>query len=389
MAFVLAAGYSIHIRNGMAVGAILLLVAPTWSGLFIYFQSRHWLRSVAVVLTLSLVLLLGFTIVLLAFGSTSLVAFLWPSVAARSLRPHRPVCDRPPSHAHSFRVRASPMGTMVEGDRPHRPRCAIGTVYFRIDAVMLSQLDDLRAVGLYGIAYKFSHLLVFLPTAIMAPTFTLLVVSWPAQPAVLAQLQRCADTPCTHRRHAHRSVLRVRRSAHHCAVRVSLRGRGECRPPGRVRAGDPILYGAVHVDTHRRSKKRDLRRRERRRIAHQRRAEPGAHPALLVRRRGLATVATELLVLGHPGGRGGRSRRWGLSRGPQWSGIALAAATMLVAGLGAQKIMPWEAAALLASGITDRQSCTTSASTVRADCGCCRPCSNTWTTPRTSDRRRS
>jgi O-antigen/teichoic acid export membrane protein len=61
---------------------------------------------------------------------------------------------------------------------------AIGTVYFRLDAVMLSQLDDLRAVGLYGIAYKFSDLLAYLPAAIMAPAFTLLVRAWPEQPAM-------------------------------------------------------------------------------------------------------------------------------------------------------------------------------------------------------------
>ncbi|MGH9158095.1 MAG: polysaccharide biosynthesis C-terminal domain-containing protein [Acidimicrobiales bacterium] len=60
---------------------------------------------------------------------------------------------------------------------------AIAVAYFRIDSLMLSQLDTLESVGLYGVGYKFSDLAGFVAFAVCTPMFTLLVGSWPHDPA--------------------------------------------------------------------------------------------------------------------------------------------------------------------------------------------------------------
>jgi O-antigen/teichoic acid export membrane protein len=177
--FVVAAGYPDVVQRGMLLGGVMLLLSPTWNGLFLYFQAQHWLRSVAVASALSRVLLLAITITLIAVGTHSLVLFIWPSLAAEAFTlvalvviAQRHIHIRPVIEPRRW------LGWLKE-TVPIVLGAAIGTVYFRLDAIMLSQLDNLTAVGLYGIAYKFSDLLAFVPTAVMAPTFTLLVASWP------------------------------------------------------------------------------------------------------------------------------------------------------------------------------------------------------------------
>ena len=179
IAFTMLGGYSVPVQQAMVVGGVFLLLAPTWNGVFLYFQARHWLRSVAVISALSRVLLLAFTLALVAGGTDSLVLFIWPSLLAEAFIlvclvaiARRHIRIRPVIEPRRWLAWLKETLPIVLG-------AAIGTVYFRLDAVMLSQLDDLRAVGLYGIAYKFSDLLAFLPAAIMAPTFTLLVGAWP------------------------------------------------------------------------------------------------------------------------------------------------------------------------------------------------------------------
>jgi O-antigen/teichoic acid export membrane protein len=53
------------------------------------------------------------------------------------------------------------------------------TLYYNLDAVMLSKLDNFTAVGIYGVAYKFAVVVSALPLALMVPLLGLLVRSWP------------------------------------------------------------------------------------------------------------------------------------------------------------------------------------------------------------------
>jgi O-antigen/teichoic acid export membrane protein len=58
---------------------------------------------------------------------------------------------------------------------------SLATVYFRIDSVMLSKLDEdgLAAVGRYQYGYKFSDILAFVASALLGVVLPLLVRSWP------------------------------------------------------------------------------------------------------------------------------------------------------------------------------------------------------------------
>ena len=59
---------------------------------------------------------------------------------------------------------------------------ALVTIYYNIDAVMLSKLDTFRAVGIYGIGYKFAGIVNFVPQALTVAVLGLLVRSWPHDP---------------------------------------------------------------------------------------------------------------------------------------------------------------------------------------------------------------
>lgn len=184
IAFVFLGDYSDSVRKAMVVGGVLLLLSPTWNALYVYFQAHRRLRTVAVVVIVSRVLLLLFTLLLVVRGNRSPLAFMWPWVVAEAfilsvllLVAHRHVGVRLAFEPQRWKA-------WLKETIPIALGAAIGTMYFRIDAVMLSQLDALEAVGLYGIAYKFSDLLGFVPVAVMAPAFAELVRAWPSQPAM-------------------------------------------------------------------------------------------------------------------------------------------------------------------------------------------------------------
>jgi O-antigen/teichoic acid export membrane protein len=51
---------------------------------------------------------------------------------------------------------------------------AVGTIYFRADAVILSLLKDSHDVGIYGVAYRFFEMTIPFPAFFLAPVFPLL-----------------------------------------------------------------------------------------------------------------------------------------------------------------------------------------------------------------------
>lgn len=96
-----------------------------------------------------------------------------------------------------------PKGASVHADRARQllrdswPLFLSGiaiTVYMRIDQVMLGQLLDDSAVGLYSVAVRISEVWYFLPTIITASVFPALVATrqW-SEPEYYARLQRLFD----------------------------------------------------------------------------------------------------------------------------------------------------------------------------------------------------
>lgn len=192
MLFVVATGYDATIVQATAIASIPILLTPTWNGLFLYFQARHWLRSVALVNAISRVLLLALTLGLVVLGVRSLLPFLWPLVICEVFIlvtlvaiARRHIHLRPAIDLRKWRAWMKDAITISLG-------YAIGTLYYRLDTIMLSQLDTLQAVGLYGIGYKFSDLIGYLPVAVLAPVFALLVRAWPDHPAAFARTVRSA-----------------------------------------------------------------------------------------------------------------------------------------------------------------------------------------------------
>jgi O-antigen/teichoic acid export membrane protein len=71
---------------------------------------------------------------------------------------------------------------------------ALGTLYFKLDSIMLTLLLHGRtarvAIGTYQVGYKFSDLLAFVGPALIASTLPLLSRAWPAQPDEYRRLFR-------------------------------------------------------------------------------------------------------------------------------------------------------------------------------------------------------
>jgi O-antigen/teichoic acid export membrane protein len=84
-----------------------------------------------------------------------------------------------------FGRRSSPRGGWRLADSlPLALGFAIGTLYFRIDVVLLSLLDSVRSVGLYGVGYKIGDLVESVSIGLLSTAFVLFVRGWPAHAAL-------------------------------------------------------------------------------------------------------------------------------------------------------------------------------------------------------------
>lgn len=178
LGFVVVSGYEVEIVRATLVGGLMLLLAPTWNGLFLFFQSRHWLRSVGTLTAISRLILLLCCLGLAAANVRSLVPYMWPAVVAETFL----LVSLVVIASRHLRLRpAVEWGRWMRWSKEAIPITmgyAIGSLYYRLDTVMLSQMDTLRAVGLYGIGYKFSDIMGVLPLALLASVFTLLLQTW-------------------------------------------------------------------------------------------------------------------------------------------------------------------------------------------------------------------
>ena len=172
-------GYPDQVVRGAFIGATVLVLAATWSALSLFFRARLWLRTIAVVMVLAQVLQLALTIVVAQGSAPTLEQFMWPAVAFDILTFVLLVAVA--SRHLSLRLRFEPKTWLVwlKESVPLVIGASLATIYFRLDAFMLSRLDTLEATGLYGIGYKFSDLIGYVPSAIVAPVFVLMVQAWP------------------------------------------------------------------------------------------------------------------------------------------------------------------------------------------------------------------
>jgi O-antigen/teichoic acid export membrane protein len=182
VAIVVVGDYPTALVLATVVAGTTLILASASHGLRLLFESRLWLRPVAVALVVAQAAQLALTLAIAATGHGSLLWFVVPAVlfdavvlAWELLAARRVVRMRPQVSVRAWYVWLREAVPLAVG-------WALAEVYFRIDIVLLSKLDSLASVGIYAVGYKFADLIGFFAPALLAPATTLLVRAWPGQP---------------------------------------------------------------------------------------------------------------------------------------------------------------------------------------------------------------
>jgi O-antigen/teichoic acid export membrane protein len=192
MAWVLIGGYPSDIVLGTAVAGLNLVILSAAFGVILLFEARLWLSDIAVSNVLGQAVQFVFTIVVAVAGVASILWFSWSTVAnAIALTlwlvfvTHRAVRVR-------VHIQWGRWWIWLREAAPLALGAALDTIYFRIDIVMLSLLATYTAVATYSVGYKFSDLLGALPLAVVTPALTMMVASWPGDPAAFRRTFRHA-----------------------------------------------------------------------------------------------------------------------------------------------------------------------------------------------------
>ena len=179
MLIVWLAGYPTTVIVATAVGGTTLVLGSASSALAVALEARLSMRPLATSQAAGQVVQLVLTLAVALSGHPTLLLFVLPVVACQVVTTvWRAIAVR---QVARFRLRVDPSGwwALLKESLPLSVGAALGTVYFRIDALMLSRLASLTAVGLYGVGYKFSDLVGALPDAVLNPTLSLMVRHWP------------------------------------------------------------------------------------------------------------------------------------------------------------------------------------------------------------------
>jgi O-antigen/teichoic acid export membrane protein len=183
----------------IAVGVVVLggdsneiLVATLVAGLSFFFAStlwslvtvcqiRMWMRPVAIGLALGQFVQLVLTVVLYVNDRGTLVRYAIPAVLYDLVAmvfvivAVRPIVRVRPS------IDLARWWKWIKAAVPLALGTSLATLYFRVDTVMLRQLDGLTAVGRYQYGYKFSDILAFVASSLLGVVLPLLVRAWPGR----------------------------------------------------------------------------------------------------------------------------------------------------------------------------------------------------------------
>lgn len=195
VAVVLVGGYEDRVVWGTVVAGLGYLFISPGNGLIVWFQARLWLRPVAVSNVLAAFTQLGVVVAVAVLARGTLVQFAAAFVAAQFviLAWRTRVLLR---HHIRFPLRVDPARwwSWTKEAVPLTIGLALVTLYYKIDIVLLGQLDTLRAVGQYGIGYKFADLAGSLSLTFLVPLMTVMVAAWPDDVAAVRRYFRQALT---------------------------------------------------------------------------------------------------------------------------------------------------------------------------------------------------
>ena len=193
LAFVVVAGYPPEVVRATAVAGFVVIVATPSRAVEGVFQARLQMGAVAAGNVLGQLAQIALVVALVSMGA-SIVLLTVPAVACevvilawkvRRVRRLQPI---------RLNVDLATWWALLKEAAPLAAGVVLATLYFRVDAVMLSKLGDFTAVGIYGVAYKFVELFHYLPSAMMVPLLALLVRAWPDDVETFADTFRRALT---------------------------------------------------------------------------------------------------------------------------------------------------------------------------------------------------
>lgn len=180
IAFVVIGGYGHLIVEGVILGGLSFFISTAAWALITVCQARLWLRTIAVSMvvgqTVQLVLIVGLFVghshsllqFVVPFVIFDVVTLVWMILAVKKVvrvRPH---------------IQLDRWWHWMKDAAPLAVGSTLGTAYFRIDGIMLSKLDNVPAVGVYQIGYKFSDVLAFMAPALLGAVLPQLIRAWPS-----------------------------------------------------------------------------------------------------------------------------------------------------------------------------------------------------------------
>lgn len=181
--YVVLLDYPTEVVRATAVAGLVVVVATPSHALTMLFQSRLRMSLVAAAETLGQLVQLVLTLLAALFAPLFLI-FILPVLVneivtlmlkLRALR--RGIGIRPARQVQLWRWR----GMLIDAI-PLAIGTALATLLYKIDILLLGQLDTFESVGLYSIGYKFADVLAIVTSAVVGPAMTLWLRHWPGSP---------------------------------------------------------------------------------------------------------------------------------------------------------------------------------------------------------------
>ncbi len=182
----LLGGFPSPVPLAVAIGGLVVLLATPSHAYEIAFQVKDRLSPLAISDSLAKIGQFGLIIALVLRGGT-LIWFVVPAVVSEAAIL---LWKAPAAHrliGYRYRIDLGIWRALLREAVPLSLGAAFVTLYYRIDSVMLSKLDDFESVGAYGVAYKFVDLVHFVPVAIAVSLIAPLTAAWPVNVAQFHQ----------------------------------------------------------------------------------------------------------------------------------------------------------------------------------------------------------
>ncbi|MGI9595248.1 MAG: oligosaccharide flippase family protein, partial [Acidimicrobiales bacterium] len=179
--FTVVGGYSSEIVQATAIAGAVVIVATASHAYELVLQAHLRMSIIAVSAIVGRLAQLALIVAIVVAGG----GFLWlliPAVVAEVFIAAIKVPRSLRLQSMTYSIQPRLWWTLLQEAVPISIGAALATLYFRVDSIMLSKLDDFTAVGIYGVAFKFIDVLHFVSLSISAPLLTVLVRSWPSRP---------------------------------------------------------------------------------------------------------------------------------------------------------------------------------------------------------------